>query len=236
MPVGISLLNEEDLDFSIIKCKTKPMTVCQQISYARMYGWSSVVSAKESTCVLGANVTGLVEPPERVMDGSVNNGVYQKDEKAAQKMQKMMPRVKYGTKYVVAFPLSRPVEGIEPQSIVIYLNSGQAMRMIQSFLWKEGGEFVMKSSGDAGVCSRGVAQVINEQKPTIEIPCLGDRRFAMAQDTEVIAAFPYSMADEVTEGLMSTHKAGIRYPIPYQMPYEPQLPETYQTWSADLPD
>jgi len=234
MPVGVCLLKEEISPDVKIKVRNKPITVCQQIAYARMYGWSSAAESKDSSCVLGANVAGLVDPPERVMNGSVNNGVYQKNEEAAKKMQQQMPRVEADKKTVLAFPLSRPVEGYEPEAIILYVNSGQAMRFIQAFLWKEGGEFEMKSSGDAGVCSRGVASVIRDGRPVLEIPCLGDRRFAMAQDHEVIIAFPYAMKDDVAEGLLGTHKAGIRYPVPFQMPLDPQLPETYKTAEEDI--
>jgi uncharacterized protein (DUF169 family) len=116
----------------------------------------------------------------------------------------------------------------------MYVNSAQAMRFIQAFLYKEGGEFVSKSSGDAGVCSRGVAEVYNTGKPVIEIPCLGDRRFAMAQDFEVIVGFPYAYISELVEGLEATHKNGIRYPVPFQIPELCDLPLSYITNENDF--
>ena len=92
----------------------------------------------------------------------------------------------------------------------------------------------MRSSGDAGVCSRGVAEVAISGEPTIEIPCLGDRRFALAQDHELLVGIPAAKLDQVAEALLATHKAGIRYPIPFQIPDACELPPTFITGEEDL--
>ena len=91
----------------------------------------------------------------------------------------------------------------------------------------------MRTSGDAGVCSRGIAQPFLSGEPTIEIPCLGDRRFAMTQDSELLAGIPARWIERVTEGLEATHKAGIRYPVPFQIPEGCALPEPFQTAPDD---
>jgi uncharacterized protein (DUF169 family) len=120
-----------------------------------------------------------------------------------------------------------------PQGIIIYGNSAQMMRLIQAALWKEGGEFGLASSGDAGVCSRGIAQTLMTQKPILDIPCLGDRRFAATQDTELIFAFPAVMTSQMLEGIKATYKAGSRYPIPTQMDWEPHMPAGFFVVAED---
>lgn len=92
----------------------------------------------------------------------------------------------------------------------------------------------MKSSGDAGVCSRAVAQVALTGEPAVEIPCMGDRRFAMAQDHELAVGIPFAWLERTAEGLTATHKAGIRYPIPFQIPSECELPPDYVTSLKDV--
>jgi uncharacterized protein (DUF169 family) len=91
----------------------------------------------------------------------------------------------------------------------------------------------MKTSGDAGVCSRAVAQVELTGEPTVEIPCMGDRRFGMAQDHELIVGIPFAWLERTAKGLAATHKAGIRYPIPFQIPSECELPPDYITSEKD---
>lgn len=234
-PVGVNLIMDKtQLENKKIRLQGKRLTICQQIAYSRMYGWSTCCTAETAHCVLGAGCTGLLEAPQRVLDGEVNCGVYQQDRSAAAAMQQQMPRVASGVAAVLTYPLTRPLAGLTPDLVVIYMNTAQAMRMVQAFLYHGGGEFCMKSSGDAGVCSRGVAQVAISDQPTIEIPCLGDRRFAMAQDHELLVGIPASWLERTADALQATHKAGIRYPIPFQIPDGCDLPETFVTAESDL--
>ncbi len=233
-PVGVNLVRDASLIEGLkIKMRGKRLAICQQIAYSRMYSWSTWADAESGHCAIGTACTGMIQPPQRIMNGSVNAGVYQETEQAAVAMQQSMPRVKTGVAGVLTYPLARPFNGITPDLAVLYVNSAQAMRFVQAFLYHQGGEFVMKSSGDAGVCSRAVAQVSLTGEPTIEIPCMGDRRFAMAQDHEMIVGIPYAWLERTAEGLAATHKAGIRYPIPFQIPSECDLPAEYITGEQD---
>lgn len=232
--VGVNLVKDAALLADArIRVKGQRLTICQQIAYSRMYGWSTWTEADTGHCVLGAGVTGMIKRPERVASGAVNTGIYQQDQQAAAAMQELMPRVPVGTAGVLTYPISRPVAGFSPDLIVVYVNSAQAMRFVQAFLYQQGGEFTMKSSGDAGVCSRGVAQVYNTGEPTIEIPCLGDRRFALAQDHELLVGIPAGWLQRTAEGLRATHKAGIRYPVPFQIPSGCDLPADFITGEDD---
>jgi len=62
---------------------------------------------------------------------------------------------------------------------------------------------------------------------------MGDRRFAMAQDHELCIGIPLAWIGRTTEGLAATHKAGIRYPIPFQLPTGCDLPHDYITSGTD---
>ncbi|WP_303722487.1 DUF169 domain-containing protein [Malonomonas rubra] len=233
-PVAVNLITEAaKLEGKKIRLHGKRLTICQQIAYSRMYAWSTCCTAETAHCVLGAGCTGLIEAPQRVVDGEVNKGIYQQNQTAAAAMQQEMPKVDSNVAAVVTYPLSKRLQGIEPDLVVIYVNTAQAMRFVQAFLYHDGGEFCMKSSGDAGVCSRAVAQVAMTDEPTIEIPCLGDRRFAMAQDHELCIGIPASWLERTAEGLQATHKAGIRYPIPFQIPAECDLPPAFITSESD---
>ncbi|MEI7817955.1 MAG: DUF169 domain-containing protein [Desulfuromonadales bacterium] len=233
-PVGVNLVRDiASVEGLKIRVRGKRLTICQQIAYSRMYSWSTWTDSETSHCALGAACTGMIAAPQRVMDGTVNAGIYQETKEAAAAMQMMMPRVEPGVAGVLTYPLVRSFNGITPDLVVLYVNSAQAMRFVQAFLYHQGGEFVMKSSGDAGVCSRAVAQVFLTAAPTIEIPCMGDRRFAMAQDHEMIIGIPSAWLERTAEGLAATHKAGIRYPIPFQIPTECELPLEYITSEID---
>lgn len=122
MAVGVKIIKDESLIEGVkLRVKDKKINICQQIAYSRYYGWPTYITSAHSFCVLGSACAGLIEPPERVMKGEVNCSVYQKTPEAAVKMQEMMPRLPAGTKGVLTFPLSRPIEGIEPDCAVIYM-------------------------------------------------------------------------------------------------------------------
>lgn len=233
-PVGVNLIGDIALIEGLkIKVRGKRLAICQQIAYSRNYSWSTWTDAGTGHCALGAACTGMIPPPQRVLDGTVNTGIYQETQQAAAAMQQLMPRVEAGVAGVLTYPLVRPFSGVVPDMVVIYVNSAQAMRFVQAFLYHKGGEFVMRSSGDAGVCSRAIAQVKLTGEPTLEIPCMGDRRFAMTQDSELIVGIPYEWLKRTALGLEATHKAGIRYPIPFQIPSECELPPDYITSEKD---
>jgi uncharacterized protein (DUF169 family) len=233
-PVGVNLVRDAALVEGLkIKVRGKRLAICQQIAYSRMYSWSTWVDASTSHCALGASCAGLIPVPERVIEGAVNIGIYQETRQAAAAMQRLMPRVEPGVAGVLTYPLARQFDGLSPDLVVLYVNTAQAMRLVQAFLYERGGEFVMKSSGDAGVCARAVAQVALTGEPAVEIPCMGDRRFAMAQDHELAVGIPFGWLERTARGLAATHKAGIRYPIPFQIPAACELPPDYITGEQD---
>ncbi len=233
-PVGVNLVKDAAAIAGVrVRVRDRRINVCQQVAYSRYYGWSTWVDAQHAPCALGAAAAGLVSLPERIRGGDVNAGVYQKDRQAAARMQASLPRVTEAVAGVLTYPASKPIDGFTPQVVVIYVNSAQAMRFVQAFLYRDGGEFTMRTCGDAGVCSRGIAQPFTSGEPVIEIPCLGDRRFAMTQDGELVVGVPARWFDRVAEGLEATHKAGIRYPVPFQMPEACDLPEPYTVREGD---
>ena len=103
-----------------------------------------------------------------------------------------------------------------PDLVLIWGNSAQIMRLIQGSLWKEGGRISISTFCD-GVCADSISQAMLSGELQIAFPCLGDRRFGLAKDTDLIASIPFGIVDSIVEGMEKTHKAGTRYPIPYEL-------------------
>jgi uncharacterized protein (DUF169 family) len=188
--------------------------VCQQGFFARAYGWTLYSEKEDMNCVLGACACGLIPCPKRVTDGILGEKVYQKDLQAAADMQKEMTKLDPIYKAVATFPLRDAKEGYDPDVIMMYVNSAQCMRLTQAALWEKGGALVVPTVGDAGMCSTGIAYVMKTQGIIREVPCLGDRRFAGCQDHELVFSYHKSQAQQILDGLIGTHKGGVRYPIP----------------------
>jgi uncharacterized protein (DUF169 family) len=60
------------------------------------------------------------------------------------------------------------------------------------------------------------------------IPGNGDRIFGMAQDYEMAFFIPASQVDRVLDGLVETHKRGVRYPITSFFDFEATFPPSYE--------
>jgi uncharacterized protein (DUF169 family) len=232
-PIGINVVKRlSDLPPGARKRRFK-MNVCQIGAFARFYGWTIYGEPQDMDCVLGACTCGLIPTPERVTKGVLGDKVYQQDLKAAAAMQKALPKLDPVYKAVVCYPLGAVGDGYDPDVIMVYVDSAQCMRLQQAALWHRGGSLLVPTCGDAGMCGIGIAYVMKTKGVAREVPCLGDRRFGMCRDHEIVFSWHRSRAEEMIEGLQGTHNGGIRYPVPTEM-HESQMPPNYFVEVQDL--
>ncbi len=216
-PIAVKLLEqEEDLNkIKFLKKLDKPIALCQIFSYSRYYGWTMGCKKEDNLCPLASIALGFEKPQELFEAGAFFIGRYNETKEAAKKTSKSMPKIEQGKfSAVVSGALNRV--DFDPDFIMIWGNSAQIMRIIQGALWKEGGRITMSTFCD-GVCADTISKAYLTGELQIAFPCLGDRRFGMATDTDLIASIPLGIVDLIIEGMAQTHKAGTRYPIPYQL-------------------
>jgi uncharacterized protein (DUF169 family) len=208
--------------------------VCQSIGIARRYGWGVAVGMKDVICPLAAIAFGFRKPNDDYLKGFAAVGMYCKDEPAATNLEASAWKFEPGTyEHVCMAPLNRAK--FEPHVIAIYGNSAQVLRLVHATLYKRGGRVVSTSGGRLD-CAEIVIQTMSTNEPKVILPCSGDRIFGMAQDTEMVFAFPWGWAEEIIEGLEGTHKGGIRYPITVAMRETVHMPPTYQELMQKLVD
>jgi len=70
--------------------------------------------------------------------------------------------------------------------------------------------------------------VIKKDECRYVVPGNGDRVFGMTQDYEMAFMIPASKTAAVLEGLVNTHKAGVRYPITSFFNFQATFPPSYQ--------
>lgn len=216
-PIGVKLLeNTEDLNnIRFLKKPEKKVAICQIFSYARYYGWTMGCTGEDNLCPLAGISLGLEESYRLFEEGAFFVGRYNETKEAAIKTTTSMPKLPFGKfSAIVAGALHRI--DFTPDIILIWGNSAQIMRIIQGYLWKKGGRVSMSTFCD-GVCADTISNAIITKDLQIAFPCLGDRRFGMAIDSDLIASIPIGIIDKIMEGLEKTHKAGTRYPIPFQL-------------------
>lgn len=216
-PVAVKLI-EDSSELNSIKFLKKPdekVALCQIFSYARYYGWTMGCGKEDNICPLADIAIGFEEKTQLFDEGAFFIGRYNATKEAAKKTSSSMPFIQKGKfNAIIAGALSRI--DYEPDLVLVWGNSAQIMRVIQGYLWNRGGKITMSTFCD-GVCADTISNAILTGELQIAFPCLGDRRFGMAKDTDLIASIPFKLLNEIIEGMEKTHKAGTRYPIPFQL-------------------
>ena len=216
-PVGVKLLDKmDDLDsIKFLKKPEKKIAICQIFSYARYYGWTMGCTKEDNLCPLAGISLGLEESYNLFEEGAFFVGRYNETKEAAIKTTKSMPRLPLGKYSAIVGGALHRID-FKPDLILIWGNSAQIMRIIQGYLWKKGGRVSMSTFCD-GVCADTISNAYITKDLQVAFPCLGDRRFGMALDSDLIASIPIEIVDEIIDGMEKTHKAGTRYPIPFQL-------------------
>ncbi|MBW1812373.1 MAG: DUF169 domain-containing protein [Deltaproteobacteria bacterium] len=202
--------------------------ICQNFKMSRSYGWTIAVTEEDTNCKLARAVYGWDQINEETAEwmNLFSIGLYAKDKATAEKMSGHMYFLNNEYMGLVISPLTRTK--VVPDIVLIYCLPAQAMRLIQSYLYVEGGVLEFTSAGKVGSCHEGVAKTLLTQKPQLVVLGNGDRIWGGAQDSEVMFSCPRSKLDALVEGLEATHTAGLRYPIPSYMNYSPGFQEDFE--------
>lgn len=228
-PIGIKVVkNEADLPAKA-KRPHRDMnlyvTICQGISFARRYGWTVAMGGEDLSCPIALTAFGFEPVHEYYEAGTLACGMYTETMEAGQLTELDVPKfTREESGYVLVGPLSRI--DFEPDTVLVYGNSAQVMRLTAAALYKRGGSIPSTFSARAD-CADIVIKTFQSGEPQVILPCYGDRLFGQTQDNEMAFTIPYSRMAELSEGLAGTHKGGIRYPIPHFIRYEAEFPKSY---------
>ncbi len=208
-------------------------TTCQAISMSRRYGWVLALGREDSSCVLGAMALGLSKRLPHYTEGNLCVDLYTENLEAGRLSEESVPKLPEGDYVgVVTAPLNRAA--FEPDSVIIYGNSAQIMRLGQAVLWKRGGTLNSAFRGRIDCADLAIAPVTTGEAQMI-VPCTGDRIFGHVQDHEVAFSFPYAIMDEILGGLEGTHKGGAsRYPVTSWLNYTGGFPPSYDAYAKML--
>ena len=231
-PLAIKLIKPEaEIDFtykSPLKDLKLQNFVCQNFKISRSYGWTLKITKEDINCRNARAIYGWDAQPgeamERMHDFAV--GLYAKDLKTLQKSLNHLYYTQEEIQGLVISPLSRTK--VVPDVVQIYCLPAQAMRLVQAYLYNEGGVLEFTAAGRTGSCHEGVIKTIITQKPQLVILGNGDRVWGGAQDSEVMFSCPREKLDTLMDGLKATHEAGLRYPVPTYMNYSPGFQSSFE--------
>ena len=194
------------------------IALCQGEGLARRYGWTMAIGKEDQCCAGGATAMGFL-----VRSGGQST-----------RSEKALDFGKYS--HLLIAPIQSAT--FEPDVVVLYVNSAQAMRLVQAISPSVPGvaqaETPTPRQGISAIasgfqdCGDVVARTTLSDECQFILPSGGDRVFGGTQDDELIFAMPRSKIEAVLQGLENTHRAGFRYPIVTDLRHRPELPPFLQ--------
>ncbi|MCG8552388.1 MAG: DUF169 domain-containing protein [Desulfobacterales bacterium] len=119
-------------------------------------------------------------------------------------------------------------EKFEPEYLLIYANGGQMTLLMNGLQYYEY-ERVESSFSGEGSCTDALPRCVATGKPSLCLPCLGERSFGQLNDDEMVIALPAGRLERIIQGLKAMKKTGLAYPIAHQEPGMDVTP-LFTTW------
>ena len=214
-PIAFKMLGKkEDLEkIPFVRRPEHKVTLCQLITLVRNFNWTVGAGPDDFRSHMCPSVIGLVEIPELYKDGTFRTIVWVKNRADGKKYEESVPRLPVGKYGAVAMaPLVH--NPFDPDIVLIYANPAQMMLLINSLQFENYEVMQFYCVGETS-CSDAIARCYLTDKPSLTIPCYGERRYGHAQDEDLVMAIPAGMMGKALRGMEALYKRGIRYPISY---------------------
>jgi len=215
-PVAFKLLRrKEDLDaIPFMRRPAKKVSLCQLITQVRCNDWTVGADRDNFIGPICPSIIGLTSlPREGFADGTFRSIVWTKTKQDGQKFEQAIPRIPAGDYQAVAMaPLV--YNPFDPDLVLIYANPAQMMLLINALQFEDYEVMQFYCVGESS-CSDAIARCYLTGKPSLTIPCYGERRYGHAQDDELVMALPAEKMAKALAGLETLYRRGIRYPISY---------------------
>ncbi|MGC8658166.1 MAG: DUF169 domain-containing protein [Desulfomonilaceae bacterium] len=213
----------------------KRITICQAVTMARTYGWAVGLGKEDLICVPAMIAFGFTPASDQkaVMRKLLCNVTLSKDmDTAKTESDSMFVLDKAPDKGIYLAPLAK--SAFEPDTITIYGNPAQIMRLIQAWVYMKGSR-VTGNFGGKIECTEYLIGPFKEDAPRVAIPGNGDRIFSMTQDDEMAFAMPGFGLGILVEGLKTAGRAiGARYPVTFYQNFQPEFPKYYKELGSEL--
>lgn len=211
------------------------VAICQGVTMARNYGWTLGLAREDVICVPAAIVFGFSDSsdPPASLAGLFCEISFAAAEDLARKETSLMSRFANGeVQAIVLAPLEKAA--FQPDTILIYGNPAQIMRLTQAWSYLTG-ERVVGHFGGKVECDEYLIAPFKTRLPRVVIPGQGERIFAGTQDDEVVFAAPGEFFMDLAEALKKAGKPiGARYPVPPYQNFQPDFPSAHKELGRKL--
>ena len=214
-PVAFKMLEKKaDLEkIPFIRRTSHKSTLCQLITLVRNFDWTVGADLDDFLFSACPSILGLTDIPDINKDGTFRSIVWVKTKKDGKKYEASIPRLPMG-KYEAVVMAPLVYKPFEPDIVLIYANPAQMMLLINALQFEDYAVMQFFCVGESS-CSDAIARCYNTGKPSLTIPCYGERRYGHAQDEDLVMAIPRNMMEKALNGLETLYRRGVRYPISF---------------------
>lgn len=230
-PVAFKMLEKkEDLNsIPFMRRSSHKVTLCQLITLVRNFDWTVGAVLEDFLFPACPSIIGLCDIPEISKDGTFRSIVWVKTKKDGRKYEASIPKLPMG-KYEAVAMAPLVYNPFEPDIVLIYANPAQTILLINALQFEDYEVMQFYCVGESS-CSDAIARCYQTGRPSLTIPCYGERRYGHAQDEDMVMAVPVDMMEKALIGLETLYRRGVRYPISYagaEGDVGPMFPAAYQ--------
>jgi dephospho-CoA kinase len=214
-PVAFKLLEDKGQlsEIPFLRRLDHRSTLCQLINLVRSFDWTVGADLDDFLGVNCPSVIGLTDIPEFMKNGTFRSVVWTKTKEDGKKYEAAIPRLPVGKYQAVALaPLV--YNPFDPDIVLIYANPAQMMLLINSLQFEDYEVMEFFCVGETS-CADAISRCYLSDKPSLTIPCYGERRYGHTQDDELVMALPVGAMDKALRGMEALYRRGIRYPISF---------------------
>jgi dephospho-CoA kinase len=215
-PIAFKLLEKKEMleQVPFLRRLKKKVSLCQLITQVRTFDWTVGADGDDFVGPVCPSIIGLRKLPQAgFYDGTFRSIVWTKTKKDAIAFENSIPRLPTGQYEAVAMaPLV--YNPFDPDIVLLYANPAQMILLINALQFEDYKVMEFFCVGESS-CSDAIVRCYQTNKPSLTIPCYGERRYGHAQDEDLVMALPPNLVLKAVKGLEVLYKRGIRYPISY---------------------
>ncbi|MEO0115523.1 MAG: DUF169 domain-containing protein [candidate division WOR-3 bacterium] len=220
-PVGVKFCqNSEKLKTG--KIPTEKLTFCQMVKLASQGRWQLACPKDQMGCFTAQLIFGFRPQSEQDIEHHMKQ--FTDNREIAEKMIAVKPKFKLGE---IAGILVRPLDNLEPDLVILIVDSSQALPLIEAYAVATGKDLSFRNGVSSALCSYGAVVAYQTQKPNLSIPCIGAKRYGLFQDYELIFTMPFELSKTISNALLELEKTN-RLHLPIVQGYlSPTKPVDY---------